>query len=132
MHIRCNRLEFVTTHAPAARTMLRHMDQGHLYADSARSLSERIDILRQTPGVRVERIVSWGQCSPPGFWYDQDEDEWVALLSGSARLLLEDPDEAVALAPGDWLWIAAHRRHRVEWTAPDVASVWLAVFIEAQ
>ena len=70
--------------------MLRHMDQGHLYADSARSLSERIDILRQTPGVRVERIVSWGRCSPPGFWYDQDEDEWVALLSGSARLLLED------------------------------------------
>ncbi len=105
------------------------MDRGHLYADNPRTDTERSDCLRLGPGARIERIVSWGQASPPGYWYDQAEGEWVVLLSGAARLRLQDPDEEIALAPGDWLWIAAHRRHRVEWTAPDVASVWLAVFL---
>ncbi|HNX20708.1 MAG TPA: cupin, partial [Acidobacteriota bacterium] len=41
------------------------------------------------PAARVERIVSTGQASPPGFWYDQERDEWVALLSGAATLLFE-------------------------------------------
>ena len=79
--------------------------------------------------MRIERIVSWGQASPPSFWYDQPEGEWVVLLSGGARLRLQCPDEDVELHAGDWLWIAEHRRHRVEWTAPDIASVWLAVFM---
>ncbi len=105
------------------------MDRGHLYTDSAAAGSERIDILRQSLSARIERIVSWGQASPPDCWYDQVEGEWVVLLSGAARLLLLDPDEEILLAPGDWLWIDAHRRHRVEWTAPDAASVWLAVFL---
>lgn len=105
------------------------MDRGNLHADSGRVDIERIDILREAPGVRIERIVSWGQASPPGYWYDQPEGEWVVLLSGGARLRLKDPDEDVELHAGDWLWIAARRRHRVEWTAPDMASVWLAVFM---
>ena len=90
--------------------------------------AERVDVLLTTPGLLIERIVSWGQASPPGFWYDQAEAEWVTVLTGSARLRFADETEARVLAPGDWLDIAPHRRHRVEWTDPTVATVWLAVF----
>ena len=80
------------------------------------------------PGVRIERIVSQGQCSPPGFWYDQPEAEWVLLLAGRARLHFADEDVPRSLTAGDWLAIAAHRRHRVEWTDPTQPTIWLAVF----
>ena len=89
---------------------------------------ERVDVLLTKPGLRIERIVSCGQASPPGFWYDQHEAEWVTVLTGSARLRFADETEARVLAPGDWVDIAAHRRHRVEWTDPTVPTVWLAVF----
>lgn len=86
-----------------------------------------VDLLKQA-GVRVERIVSTGQSSPPGFWYDQDEAEWVLLLSGSAGLRFEDEDKTRELSPGDQVFIAAHRRHRVEWTAAGESTIWVAVF----
>jgi cupin 2 domain-containing protein len=90
--------------------------------------AERVDALLSRPGMRIERIVSWGQASPPGFWYDQAEGEWVLLLSGAARLRFENEAEARSLGPGDWLDIAPHRRHRVDWTDPTAATIWLAVF----
>jgi cupin 2 domain-containing protein len=90
--------------------------------------AERVDTLSSRPGLRIERIVSWGQASPAGFWYDQAEGEWVLLLAGAARLRFEDETDARPLGPGDWLDIAPHRRHRVDWTDPTVPTVWLAVF----
>ena len=90
--------------------------------------TENTDALVARPGLRIERIVSFGQASPEGFWYDQDEAEWVLLLTGAASLRFEDEPEARLLGPGDWLEIAAHRRHRVEWTEPAQPTVWLAVF----
>ena len=90
--------------------------------------AEHVDALLTRPGLRVERIVSRGQASPPGFWYDQPEAEWVLVLTGSARLRFADETEARLLGPGDWLDIAPHRRHRVDWTDPDVPTVWLAIF----
>lgn len=101
----------------------------NLFEALSRACAERFDALFARGPVRVERIVSWGQASPPGFWYDQAEGEWVAVLTGAARLRLLDPAEEIDLAAGDWLWIAPRRRHRVEWTAPDAATVWLAVFV---
>jgi cupin 2 domain-containing protein len=86
------------------------------------------ETLLRTPGVRIERIVSLGQASPEGFWYDQDEAEWVLLLAGAARLLFADEETVRQLQPGDWLHIAAHRRHRVEWTDPTQPTIWFAVF----
>lgn len=80
------------------------------------------------PGMRVERILSFGQASPPGFWYDQPEAEWVLLLAGAARLRFADEPAARSLQPGDHVHIAAHRKHRVEWTDPAAPTVWLAVF----
>jgi cupin 2 domain-containing protein len=96
-----------------------------LEASSAR---ERIESLIVTHHVRIERIISHGHVSPEGFWYDQDEHEFVVLLSGAAQLRFADEVQPVELKPGDYLNIEAHRRHRVEWTTPDKPSVWLAVF----
>lgn len=76
---------------------------------------------------RVERIVSLGHCSPAEFWYDQAEYEWVALLKGRARIRFEDEGDPIEMAPGDYLTIAPHRKHRVEWTTPDEPTVWLAI-----
>jgi cupin 2 domain-containing protein len=90
--------------------------------------AEHVDTLLNQPGLRIERIVSWGQPSPPGFWYDQPEAEWVVVLAGTARLRFADETEARVLGPGDCVDIPPHRRHRVDWTDPTVATVWLAVF----
>jgi len=90
--------------------------------------SELTDILVENRYVRIERIVSTGHASPEGFWYDQDQAEWVVLLTGAARLLMEGESEPIFLKPGDHLLIPAHRKHRVEWTSPQEATVWLAVF----
>ncbi|MDA8017861.1 MAG: cupin domain-containing protein [Thermoanaerobaculia bacterium] len=86
-----------------------------------------LELLRRGP-VRAERIVSTGQASAPGFWYDQDEVEWVLLLAGAAGLRFEDEDRVRELRPGDHVLIEAHRRHRVEWTAQSEPTIWLALF----
>ena len=88
---------------------------------------ELVTELLAAPGLRVERIVSTGQASPPGVWYDQEWNEWVVLLSGSARLRLEGEPSARAMAPGDFINIPAHRRHRVEATDPREPTIWLAI-----
>ena len=64
---------------------------------------EPIVELLTAPNCRIERIFSTGQASPPDYWYDQDWNEWVILLRGSARLLSEDEAEARALGPGDYV-----------------------------
>lgn len=87
-----------------------------------------METLATSGGVRIERIVSRGQSSPPGFWYDQEQHEWVVLLKGEASLRLAGCDELVRLAPGDYLNIPAHAKHRVESTSATEDTVWLAVF----
>jgi cupin 2 domain-containing protein len=81
-------------------------------------------------GVRLERIVSHGQASPAGFWYDQDEAEWVLVLSGSARLAIDGESEDRLLREGDAIFLPAHCRHRVTWTDPAQPTVWLVLFID--
>ncbi len=90
---------------------------------------ELVAELLSADGVRIERIVSFGQVSPDGFWYEQDEHEWVLLLSGSATLDFEQ-GALVDLVAGDYLNIPAGRRHRVVKTDPDKRTVWLAVFYQ--
>jgi cupin 2 domain-containing protein len=90
-------------------------------------IDEQTTTLLATDAVTIERIVSHGQASPPGFWYDQDLAEWVILLTGSARLLFEGETAARTLRPGDYVHIPAHTRHRVEWTDPIHDTIWLAV-----
>jgi cupin 2 domain-containing protein len=89
---------------------------------------ELTETIVEAKHVRIERIVSDGDASPPDFWYDQPQNEFVLLVQGAARLQFEG--EMVELRPGDWINIPAHRKHRVEWTAPDEKTVWLAVFYD--
>lgn len=88
---------------------------------------EHIDTLLSRPGLRIERIVSYGQASPPDFWYDQPQNEWVVVLSGSAGLRLEHEAAQRTMRPGDCIELPAHCRHRVEWTDSTQATVWLAI-----
>jgi cupin 2 domain-containing protein len=89
--------------------------------------AERFETLLAQPGLKIERIVSTGQASPPGFWYDQPAAELVLLLKGAAGIRFAAEDAVRTLQPGDWLHIAPRQRHRVEWTAKDEPTVWLAV-----
>ncbi|HML12616.1 MAG TPA: cupin domain-containing protein [Xanthobacteraceae bacterium] len=101
---------------------------GNLLADLPRSVAEEQTVeLVTSDNLRIERIVSTGQASAPGFWYDQDWPEWVLVLAGSAGVLFEGDGEPRVLRTGDHLLIPAHRRHRVAWTDAEHATVWLAV-----
>lgn len=105
------------------------MESGNLYGQIPTTLTaELVQVLAGSKGMRIERIVSRGHCSPPGFWYDQSDDEWVVLLKGEARLRFEAGERVVHLREGDYVHIPAHQRHRVDWTAELADTVWLAVF----
>ena len=100
----------------------------NLFSEIPKDIPEEIfeDIV-STSNVRIERIVSKGQSSPETGWYDQDEHEWVLVLSGQGVIGFEDGSE-VTLSSGDYLNIKAHQKHKVVRTAVDEATVWLAVF----
>ena len=108
---------------------------GNLFADvsdvSAANIGEEAfsEILAR-PGLKIERIISQGQISPPGFWYDQAWNEWVIVLKGSATLQFEQEPDARSLGVGDYVFIPARKRHRVAWTEPQLPTVWLAVHFE--
>lgn len=86
---------------------------------------ELMETILAKPKLRIERIVSQGHSSPAGFWYDQDQSEFVVLLQGAARLRFEDGE--IEMQPGSFLDIPARRRHRVEWTDPNQPTIWLAI-----
>lgn len=103
----------------------------NLYADIPESLdSELVETLATGKELRIERIVSRGQSSPEQGWYDQDSDEWVVVLQGAAVISYPDGD-VVTLAEGDYLHIPAHCKHRVQWTDPKRATVWLAIHYQS-
>ena len=87
---------------------------------------EIFDTLLQNQNIKIERIISYGQTSPAGFWYDQEENEFVLLLDGEAKIEFEDKN--VTLKKGDYLLIPKHKKHRVSYTLPNKSTVWLAIF----
>ena len=104
-----------------------------LRALPAATAEEIFEVLLERPGVKLERIVSRGQTTPEGEWYDQDWDEWVLLLAGAARLTIEGEGEAeTELGPGDALLLPAHCRHRVSWTDPLRPTLWLALHVKTE
>jgi cupin 2 domain-containing protein len=103
-------------------------DRGNIFSGVPLDLPEEImKVLLQTEIFRLERIISTGQTTPQGEWYDQDTHEWVLLLTGGAKLLLENGAKMIIMKPGDYVYIPAHRRHRVEWTDPAQPTIWLAL-----
>jgi cupin 2 domain-containing protein len=99
----------------------------NVLADVPESLPDEVlQTFLQTPGLRIERIISHGHASPEGFWYDQETHEWVLLLTGAARLRFEG-EHPIEMKPGSFINIPAHQRHRVEWTDPKQPTIWLAI-----
>jgi cupin 2 domain-containing protein len=92
---------------------------------------ETFDTIAGSDSVRIERIVSRGQATPEGEWYEQEQDEWVLVLAGSAGLLFDGEQQTRCLRAGDHTLIPAGYRHRVAWTDPNMTTVWLAVHFEA-
>ncbi|MES0328384.1 MAG: cupin domain-containing protein [Gammaproteobacteria bacterium] len=88
-----------------------------------------IEVFEQLTGsedVKIERIISKGHTSPDSGWHDQNKNEWVIVLRGSAILSFEN-EPSIKLKVGDFVNIAAHKKHKVEWTEPDTETIWLAV-----
>jgi cupin 2 domain-containing protein len=78
--------------------------------------------------ILIERIISTGQITPPNEWYDQEKDEWVILLQGEAKLSYFD-GSIITLKSGDYLFIQAHQKHRVEYTSTKPPCIWLAIHV---
>lgn len=90
---------------------------------------ELIECIFKRDNMRFERIVSKGHITPSGQWYDQDGDEWVILLQGEAIILYQKDNRTFHLVAGDYLLIPAHTKHRVEWTPPELNTIWLAAHL---
>ena len=88
---------------------------------------EIIETLHESKIIRIERILSAGQISPEGFWYDQPENEWVLLVQGEAKVTFDD-GTLTSLKAGDHIFIEVHKRHRVEYTSAEPPCVWVCVF----
>lgn len=101
---------------------------GNIFAELPQSLPEEVfqEIIHGGK-FRLERIISFGQATPVGQWYDQEQHEWVVLLSGAAGLRFEGEDDPRVLRPGDFVNIPARTRHRVEWTDEKQNTIWLAL-----
>jgi cupin 2 domain-containing protein len=87
---------------------------------------EIFEAIASSQDVMIERIISTGQTTPAGQWYDQEHDEWVILLQGEAEIAYDD-DTRVKLKVGDYLMIPKHQKHRVEYTSSQPPCIWLAV-----
>jgi cupin 2 domain-containing protein len=102
----------------------------NFYEDiGSNSDSEIFEELFKNSNVKIERIISSGQSTPEGEWYNQDWDEFVILLKGSAGLFFENERELFWLKPGDYIFIPKHCRHRVEFTDPEEKTIWLALHL---
>lgn len=88
--------------------------------------SEKFESLVSSKDILIERIISSGQITPEGQWYDQSTDEWVVLLQGQAEISYSDATK-VHLKSGDYLLIPAHVKHRVDFTSNEPPCIWLAV-----
>jgi len=104
------------------------MKTRNLFSETPSEFREEIvETVLKTDCLTLERIISSGQATPPGQWYDQETHEWVILLKGRAGLLFEGEEEIRILQPGDYVHIPPHQRHRVEWTEVGQTTVWLAL-----
>jgi len=103
-------------------------DRGNIF-DLPKTLpsQELVETLLNNNNILIERIVSTGQVTPPGEWYDQEQNEWLIVLQGEGELSYED-NSRIKLTVGDYLLIPAHQKHRVEYTSTEPPCIWLTVF----
>lgn len=90
---------------------------------------ELFEVLLTQSNLKIERIISIGQTTAPGSWYDQEQAEWVILLQGEACIAYEGGSSDV-LRSGDYLLIPPHQKHRVDYTSSEPPCIWLAVHFQ--
>ncbi|MBS1257614.1 MAG: hypothetical protein MAG551_00658 [Candidatus Scalindua arabica] len=116
---------------PKGRTLT--MDTKNIFSGIKNQSPEEIfETIIKTNQLKIERIVSHGHATRKGYWYDQDNDEWVIVLKGSAGLIFEGNRKEVIMKPGDYVNIPAHQKHRVEWTDANEETIWLAVRYQSE
>ncbi len=104
------------------------MDIKNIFSDiPVQTPKEILETIIKSDQFKIERIISRGQATTEGDWYDQEKNEWVLVLRGNAGLLFEGSEEIVIMKTGDYINIPAHKKHRVEWTDPKEETIWLAV-----
>jgi len=104
------------------------MTVGNIFSNIPKQIPDELfEMLAETAHCKIERIVSKSHSTPDTYWYDQEKNEWVMILKGSAGLLFEGSDEIVVMNAGDYVNIPAHSKHRVQWTDPKEETVWLAI-----
>ena len=105
------------------------MIKRNIFRNIPEKISDEIfEKILENNNVRIERIISKGHSTPKDFWYDQEENEWVILLKGSAEILFKNNSVIIHLKEGDYLNINSHVKHRVEYTDPNIETIWLVVF----
>ncbi len=104
------------------------MDIKNIFSDIPKQIPNEIfETIIKSNQFRMERIISCGQPTTEGEWYDQDQNEWVIVLKGNAGLLFEGNNEIIIMKTGDYINIPAHKKHRVEWTDTKEETIWLAI-----
>ena len=104
-----------------------NIDTGNLFDATPETIDQEIlTDLVQSKNVAIKRIVSKGQVSPESGWYEQDDNEWVVVLKGEAKVTFENGN-VFHMRAGNYINIPAHAKHRVSWTSPDTETLWLAV-----
>ena len=78
---------------------------------------EQFDLLMKGTHYRIDRIVSSGHSSPQGFWYDQEDDEWILLVQGKATLEVEG--KFIEMKAGDYMFLPKNCKHRIEKTSVE-------------
>jgi cupin 2 domain-containing protein len=103
----------------------------NIFTDIPKQIPDELfqTLLSKEGQIKIERIISKGQSTLTNEWYDQIQDEWIILLKGKAKLQLEHDLSLIHLKPGDYYFIPAHTKHRVQWTIPNTETIWLAIHI---
>jgi len=79
---------------------------------------EIFESIASSENVKIERIISKGQATQKGKWYDQEKNEFVLVLKGNAVIEF-DNNEKVSMNEGDYVIIPKHVKHRVTETSKD-------------
>jgi len=104
------------------------MKTKNIFSEIPENLKDEIfQSIIEKENLKIERIISNGQTTPEDFWYDQNQNEFIILLKGKAKILFEENSEEVELNPGDYILIESHKKHKVTYTSKEETTIWLAI-----
>jgi len=105
--------------------------------DNIFSINSEIDFSREvfvelfkSNNCVIEKIISTGQSTNEGEWFEEEGDEWVILLQGTSELKFFNGED-YKMKAGDYLLIPSNSKHRVVTTSLDPPCVWLAIHIKS-